>query len=592
MNRQPISISKITALYSRLSRDDELIGESNSITNQKAMLADYAAKNGFSNVRHFSDDGFSGVSFERPAWKEMIAEIEAGNVSTVLAKDLSRVGREYLQTGFYTEVFFREKGVRFIAVDNNIDSVNRDSNEFAPFLNIMNEHYARDNSRKLKNAFRAKGKSGKRTTNKAVYGFLKDPNDKTKWIVDTEAAVVIRRIFQMAVDGMGPGKIATVLRAEGVDKPGYHMAQIGIGDHQWNDESRRSYWQASTVSKIIGKPEYAGHTCNLRTAKEHFKDKKTTWKPKDEWLIFENTHEAIVEQSVWDMAQNARTVKRRTDTLGEANILTGFLYCADCERRMYNHRMGEHQTTDKRNGKTITKKSRDIYTCSLYHICRDDCTMHYISTASVSDIILETIRGATMFARNNEAEFVEIIREASAVRQGEAAKNHKRQIAKNEKRIAELDTLFRKTYEDFAAGRLNEKRFEQLSSGYETEQAELVTQTATLKAELEQFDRDSFRADKFLELAGKYADITELTAPLLHEFIQKVVIHEADKSSGKREQQVEIHLNHIGQFAVPGEADNADSEEKRAMWREYKRNQRAKEKQAVETLPAQKEKTA
>jgi DNA invertase Pin-like site-specific DNA recombinase len=578
MNRQPISTPKITALYSRLSRDDELTGESNSITNQKAMLSEYAAKNGHANIRHFSDDGYSGVSFERPAWKEMIAEIEAGRVAVVLAKDLSRVGREYLQTGFYTEVFFREKGVRFIAVDNNIDSANRDSNEFAPFLNIMNEHYARDNSRKLKNAFRAKGRSGKRTTNKHIYGYIKDPQDKTKWIVDTEAAAVIRRIFQMTIEGMGPGKIAGILGAEQIERPGYHMSRIGVGDHQWQEEKYRCEWNSSTVSKIIAKPEYAGHTVNLRTMKEYFKDKKITWKPKDEWLIFENTHEAIVEQEIWDTAQKCRTVKRRTDTHGEANPLTGLLHCADCGRRMYNHRMNAHQTIDKRNGKTITKQARDIYNCSLYHIHRQDCTMHYISTASVSTLLLETIQRATAYARDNEAEFINIVRDASAIRQGEAAKSHKRQISKNEKRIAELDALFRKTYEDFSAGLLNESRFRQLSGGYETEQAELETQTATLKSELEQFDSDSLRADKFLELARRYTDITELTAPILHEFVEKVMVHEADKSNGRREQKVDIYLNFIGQFNAPvHEAqDEDDGEEKRAKWREYKRNQRKK----------------
>jgi hypothetical protein len=260
---------------------------------------------------------------------------------------------------------------------------------------------------------------------------------------------------------------------------------------------------------------------------------------------------------------------------------------------MYNHRCNPHDTTNSKTGKVTRKKGRDIYCCSLYQIHRGDCTMHYINTGQVGELILETIRGATAYARSNEAEFIQIIREASAVRRGEAAKSHKKQIAKNERRVAELDTLFRKTYEDFAAGRLNEKRFGQLSSGYESEQETLERQTAELKAELEQFDRDSFRADKFLELARRYADITELTSPLLREFVEKVVIHEADKSSGRREQKVEIYLNHIGQFAVPGKAradrDDAD-EEKRAKWRERKRDQRAKEKQRPE--PAQKEKTA
>ena len=580
MSRQPDQVLW-TALYSRLSRDDELAGESNSITNQKAMLEDYAARNGFTNVRHFSDDGYSGTNFNRPAWKEMIAEIEAGNVAAVLAKDLSRVGREYLQTGFYTDVFFREKGVRFVAIANNIDSANSDSAEFAPFLNIMSEWYARDNSRKLKAAFRAKGKSGKRTTNKAVYGFLKDPNDKTKWIVDEEAAVIIRRIFQMTLDGMGPGKIAAVLRAEGVLRPGYHMAKIGVGDQRWNEEKYNTDWNSSTVRKIVARLEYAGHTVNLRTAKENFKDKKITWKPQDEWLIFENTHPAIVEQDVWDTAQKCRTVKRRTDTFGEANPLTGLLYCADCGRRMYNHRNNPCWSKDKHKGDELYyKKGSDAYCCSMYYIHRQDCSMHYINTKSVRALILEAIRRATVFARNNEAEFVRIIREASAIRQGETVKNHKRQIAKNEKRVAELDALFRKTYEDFSAGLLTEKRFGQLSSAYEEEAATLEKQTAQFQAELAQYDRDGLRADQFLELARRYTDFTELTAHMLHEYIDKVIVHEADRSSGRREQRVDVHLNFIGQFEPPAEAaaDDQQDEDKRAMWREYKRKERAKKK--------------
>jgi hypothetical protein len=583
MNRQS-NQTKITALYSRLSRDDELAGESNSITTQKRILAEYAGKNGFANVRHFSDDGFSGVNFDRPAWKELAAEVEAGNVAAVIAKDLSRVGRDYLQTGFYTEVLFREKGVRFIAIANNIDSENQDSAEFAPFLNIMSEWYARDNSRKLKTAFRSKGKSGKRTTNKSVYGYLKDPNDKTKWIVDTEVAPIIQRIFQMTIEGIGPGKIAAAFRAEYIERPGFHMTRIGVGDHQWTEDKYRYEWNASTVAKIIARPEYAGHTVNLRTQKDSYKDKKITWKPKDEWLIFENTHEAIVEQAIWDMAQSCRTVKRRPDRNGDTNPLTGLLYCADCGRRMYNHRINPCWTSDKSKGdKKVYKKGADIYRCSLYQIHRNDCTMHYIRTESVRQIILETIQAATVYARENEAEFVRIIREASAVQQTEAAKNHRKTIAKNEKRIAELDTLFKKTYEDFSAGRLNEKRFALLSADYETEQETLEKQTAELKAELEQFDSDGLRADKFIELARQYTELSELTAPILHAFVQKVIVHEADRSSGKRTQQVDIHLNFIGQFQAPADEADIDTEadEQRAMWREYKRNQRAKQKQEI-----------
>ena len=327
-NNQPLT----TALYTRLSRDDELAGESNSITTQKRMLEEYADKNSFLNIKHFSDDGHSGTNFDRPAWKQLVAEIEAGKVGIVLAKDLSRVGRDYLQTGFYTEVFFREKGVRFIAIANNIDSANSESGEFAPFLNIMSEWYARDNSRKLKAAFSSKGKSGKRTTNKCIYGYLKDPNDKTKWIVDEEVAPIIRRIFQMAIEGIGVSRIATILMDEKIERPGYHMTRIGVGDHQWVEDKYRYEWNSSTVAKLLSKPEYAGHTVNLRTQKDSYKDKKITWKLRDEWLIFENTHEAIVSQEIWDTAQKCRRVKRRYNEHGKANPLTGLLLCADCGR--------------------------------------------------------------------------------------------------------------------------------------------------------------------------------------------------------------------------------------------------------------------
>ena len=574
---------KITALYSRLSRDDELAGESNSITTQKRMLEEQAERLGFSNVRHFSDDGYTGTNFDRPAWKELAAEVEAGNVAVVIAKDLSRVGRDYLQTGFYTEVFFREKGVRFIAIANNIDSENQESGEFAPFLNIMSEWYARDNSRKLKAAFRAKAKSGKRSTNKHIYGYTKGGKDEPNWIVDETAAPIIRRIFQMTIEGIGPGKIARIFREEGINRPGYHMAKLGVGDHQWHEEKYKTEWNSSTVGKILSKPEYAGHTVNLRTQKDSYKDKKTTWMPKEDWLIFENTHEAIVPQETWELAQKCRRVKRRYNSMGEANPLTGLVYCADCGRRLYNSRARAY-TTINPSGNVGKRKAQDKYTCPTYQIHQNDCTQHYISTKTLQTLILETIRASTEFARNNEDEFMAIILEESALRQGEAVKNHKRQIAKNEKRIAELDTLFQKTYEDFAAGNLTQKRFKQLSTGYESEQGTLEVETVQLQAELEQFDKDSLRADKFLELAKRYTDFPELTAPILHEFVDKVIVHEADKSSGVRTQQVDIHLNFIGQFTPPPDEESEaqrKQEADRAMWREYKRKQREKAKKSA-----------
>jgi len=574
MSKQPNNQQKITALYSRLSRDDELQGESNSITNQKKMLEDYAEKNGFLNSRHFSDDGISGTTFERKGFKEMISAIEAGAVGTVLVKDMSRIGRDYLQVGYYTEIFFRQKGVRFIAVTNNIDSDNGQSSEFAPFLNIMSEWYARDASRKAKAVYQSKGKTGQRTTNICIYGYFKDPSDKTKWLIDSIAADVIRRIFTMSIEGKGPHLIAKSLEADGIETPGAYLAKQGLGTHKNDTFPNPCRWQFGTVADILRKPEYMGHTVNFRSAKDSYKDKVQKKKPEEEWLIFENTHEAIVDPETWKTAQRCRKVTRRTDTTGEPNPLTGLLYCADCGKRLYRHGRGR-------------KASVSIYACQTYTADGGPgrnaaCSMHYISSNAANNLILEAIKRTTDFARNNEADFVNMLREASAVKQVDTAKMHKRQITKNEKRIAELDVLFRKTYEDYATGRLTEKRFAFLSGGYETEQAELETQTEQIRKELEQFDSDSVRADKFMELVKRYTDFSELTPAMLHEFVEKVVVHEADRSSGKREQRVDIYLNYIGQIEVPVEVEkaNPEVEEQRARWREYKRSERAKQKTA------------
>ncbi|MCL2671362.1 MAG: recombinase family protein [Clostridiales bacterium] len=583
MNRQTHP-TKITALYSRLSRDDELQGESNSITNQKKILADYAERNGFLNCRHFSDDGVSGTTFERKGFKEMIAAIEAGAVGAVIVKDMSRIGRDYLQVGFYTEIFFRQKGVRFIAVSNNIDSANGESSEFAPFLNIMSEWYARDASRKLKAVYQSKGNSGKRITNNVIYGYLKDPNDKSKWVIDPVAAVVVRRIFALTVEGKGPCQIARLLEADGVETAGVYQSKLGIGPRRNDVVKHPCRWGGSQVAAMLKKPEYMGHTVNFRTTKESYKDKRQTPNPQADWLIFEDTHEAIIDPVTWQTAQRCRTVKRRTDTMGESNPLTGLLYCSDCGRRLFNHRARAREHT-KPNGNVVHLSARDEYVCQCY--CNPgaavpDCSMHFIMSKTANALILEAIQRTTDFARNNEAEFVKLIREASILRQSESAKAHRRQINKNERRTAELDTLFRKTYEDFSAGRLTEKRFEQLSQGYESEQGELETQTAKLREELEQFEADTFRADKFMELAKRYTDFSELTPAMLHEFVEKVIVFEADKSSGKREQRVDIYLNYIGQFVVPAEGDvvDAEGEERRAKWREYKRRERAEKKAA------------
>jgi len=357
MNRQSENM-KITALYERLSRDDEQSGESNSITNQKIILEDYAAKNGFENIRHFTDDGVSGTTFERKGFRAMIEEIEAGNVGTVICKDMSRIGRDYLQTGFYTEVFFRQHGVRFIAVSNGIDSKNGESNEFAPFLNIMAEWYARDASRKLKAVYQSKGNNGKRTTNGIIYGYLKDPDDKTKWVIDLEAAAVVLRIFQMSVSGMGPFQIARTLTQEQIETPGYYQQQRGMGTGKTKTYKYPYRWAGTTISNILEKPEYMGHTVNFRSVKESYKDKRQTKNPKEDWVIIENTHEPIVDPGTWETAQRCRKTIKRTDTFGEANPLTGKLFCADCGAKMFNHRKagGKPNYRNENTGKRFTHK--------------------------------------------------------------------------------------------------------------------------------------------------------------------------------------------------------------------------------------------
>ena len=330
---------KITALYERLSRDDESAGDSNSIVNQKKYLEGYAAQHSFSNIVHYTDDGWSGGNFDRPAWKRLVADIEAGKVALVLTKDMSRIGRDYLQTGFYTEVLFRKFGVRFIAIGNSIDSADLNSSEFAPFVNIMSEWYLRDLSRKQRTAIRVKGESGKPTTNCAIYGYRKDPNDKYHWLIDEEVAAVVRRIFQLTIEGHGPYEIATMLCEEKIETPAAYFARQGRGVWKSKEDIPRPYsWNGFAVGQILSKPEYMGHTVNFRTHKESYKDKRAVVHAPEDWLIFENTHEAIVDKATWELAQRLRKTPRRHDTIGEANPLTGLLYCADCGAKLYNHR--------------------------------------------------------------------------------------------------------------------------------------------------------------------------------------------------------------------------------------------------------------
>ena len=586
---------KITALYERLSRDDEIVGDSNSIVNQKKMLEDYAKQNGYTNIEHFTDDGYSGGSFDRPDWKRMVAGIEDGSIGTVIVKDMSRIGRDYLQVGFYTEVMFKEKEVHFIAIANGVDNQKRESSEFAPFLNIMNEWYIRDSSRKVTTVLRARGMEGKHTTNNAIYGYRKSEEDKNQWVIDEEAAEVVRRIYRMSLEGKGPYEIARILSEEQIERPSYYLAKRGLGTCRSNNNTATPYvWRGATVRDILSKPEYMGHTVNFRSYKESYKDKRAKKTPKEDWVIFKNTQEAIVSEEMWNKVQELRKTVRRTDTVGEANPFTGLLYCADCGAKMYNHRGGAGRARNWKgelNGKR--RPDRDEYNCSTYNLSRQSydkqCSQHYIRTEVVRKLVLETIKAVSDYVITNEEEFINRIYSTSRDKQKESIKSLKRKIAQDTKRVNELNMLMKKLYEDNISGKLSDKRFEFMLSEFENEQDTLEISMENAKAEIEKYESDTVRADKFIELVKRYTDFSELTTPMLNEFVEKILVHEADYSSGERVQEVEIYLNFIGKFELPVKEPTAEEiaeheklKARRAKKAEYNRRYMEKRRKRIE----------
>lgn len=585
---------KITALYERLSRDDEMVGDSNSIVNQKKMLEDYAKQNGYTNIEHFTDDGYSGGSFDRPDWKRMVAGIEDGSIGTVIVKDMSRIGRDYLQVGFYTEVMFKEKEVHFIAIANGVDNQKRESSEFAPFLNIMNEWYIRDSSRKVTTVLRARGMEGKHTTNNAIYGYRKSEEDKNQWVIDEEAAEVVRRIYRMSLEGKGPYEIARILSEEQIERPSYYLAKRGLGTCRSNNNTATPYvWRGATVRDILSKPEYMGHTVNFRSYKESYKDKRAKKTPKEDWVIFKNTQEAIVSEEMWNKVQELRKTVRRTDTVGEANPFTGLLYCADCGAKMYNHRGGAGRARNWKgelNGKR--RPDRDEYNCSTYNLSRQSydkqCSQHYIRTEVVRKLVLETIKAVSDYVITNEEEFINRIYSTSRDKQKESIKSLKRKIAQDTKRVNELNMLMKKLYEDNISGKLSDKRFEYMLNEFENEQDTLEISMENAKAEIEKYESDTVRADKFIELVKRYTDFSELTTPMLNEFVEKILVHEADYSSGERVQEVEIYLNFIGKFELPVKEPTAEEiaeheklKARRAKKAEYNRRYMEKRRKCI-----------
>ena len=558
---------KITALYERLSRDDfgkdeDQQRESNSISNQKAMLEEFAARQGFTNIVHFTDDGISGTCFDRPGFLAMMKEVEAGNVEYLCIKDMSRMGRDYLKVGQIMEIL-RQRGVRLIAINDGVDSA-RGDDDFTPFRNIMNEYYARDTSRKIRSTFQSKGKSGKHLTGTVIYGYLWN-EARDQWLVDPEAAEVVKRIFAMTIEGYGPYQIASKLKEEKILIPSAYLAQHGEGVNK-NKTFKDVYgWGSSTICNILEKREYLGHTINFKTRK-HFKDKKSHYVPEDEWTIFENTHEPIIDQQTFDLVQKIRgNVRRYPDGWGEAAPLTGLLYCADCGGKMYVHRTN--------NGKRISQ-----YTCSQYSkvpvgkLCK---TQHRINEDVVLSLASEMLKAIAEYAKHDRAEFVRVVQEAQSSQQTTEVRKHRTRLATAKQRVSELEVLLCKIYEDNILGKLSDSRYATLDAQYEKEQSELTAEISVLEKAVKSYEKHEKDADRFIALIDKYENFDKLTIAMLNEFIEKILVHERDrKGSIQTTQEVEIYFNFVGRFVPPafGEAELTPEELEEIRKREKRKD--------------------
>ena len=530
---------KITPLYERLSRDDELQGESNSISNQKQMLEDFARRNGLPNPTHFTDDGISGTRFDRPGFLAMMEEVEAGRVEAIVIKDMSRLGRDYLKVGQVMEVL-RQRGVRLIAINDGVDSLKGDD-DFTPFRNIMNEFYARDTSRKIRSVFKSKGMSGKHLTGTVIYGYLWDEK-REHWLVDEEAAEVVSRIFALTLEGYGPYQIACKLSADRIEIPVVHLARFNEGVNRSKPVKDPYGWGSSTIVNILKKREYLGHTINFKTRK-HFKDKKSHYVSEDEWTIFENTHEAIIDQQTFDLAQKIRSnVRRYPNGWGEAAPLTGLLYCADCGGKMYVHRTN--------NGRRISQ-----YTCSNYTKvpCGTLCpTQHRINESAVLTLVSDTLRAIAEYSRNDRTEFIHTVQETQVAQQSADISKKRRRLAAAQKRAGELEKLICKIYEDNALGKLPDARYRALDAQYAKEQDALEVEIAELEKAVTGYEQSQKSAEKFIALIDKYENFDTLTNTMLNEFVEKILVHErVRKGSQDTTQEIEIYFNFLGRYIPP-----------------------------------------
>ena len=531
---------KITALYPRLSHEDELQGESNSISNQKRILETYAKQNGFSNLRWYTDDGYSGANFQRPGFQAMLADIEAGKVGTVIVKDMSRLGRNYLQVGMYTEMIFPQKGVRFIAINDGVDSA-QGENDFAPLRNIFNEWLVRDTSKKIKAVKRSKGMSGKPITSKPVYGYLMDEDEN--FIIDEEAAPVVRQIYSLCLAGNGPTKIARMLTEQQIPTPGT-LEYRRTGSTRRYHPGYECKWATNTVVHLLENREYTGCLVNFKTEKVSYKLKHSVENPPEKQAVFENHHEPIIDRETWERVQELRKQRKRPNRYDEVGLFSGILFCADCGSVMYQQRY----QTDKRK--------QDCYICGSYKKRTADCTAHFIRTELLTAGVTENLRKITSYAAKHEARFMKLLVEQNedGGRRRNAAR--KKELETAQKRISELSAIFKRLYEDSVTGRISDERFSELSADYEAEQKELKERAAGFQAELSKSQEAAENAEKFMKVVRRHTSFEELTPTLLREFVEKIVIHESVALDGKRRgklrrQEIEIYYSFVGKVELP-----------------------------------------
>ena len=527
--------NKITALYCRLSQEDARMGESLSIENQKSMLLQYCKEHHFPNLLFFVDDGYSGTTYERPGFQKMLDEIEAGKVGVVLTKDLSRLGRNSALTGLYTNFTFPQNGVRYIAINDNYDTADPNSinNDFAGIKNWFNEFYARDTSRKIRAVQKAKGERGVPLTVNVPYGYVKDPEDKRKWILDEEAAAVVRRIFEMCMEGRGPQQIANQLKADKVLTPTAYKKRKGMKTPQAAPENPYG-WCDSSVVNILERREYTGCTVNFKTYSNSIWDKKQRENPVEKQAIFENTHEAIISDDVFKRVQEIRQHRHRKTRSGRSSMFSGLVFCSDCGEKLYYGATNNYRTEGA------------FFDCSLHWKYKEKCPTHYIRESILECMVLKHMQLVTGYILRYEQYFRSIMEQQLRLESTEKLQISKGQLERNEKRIAELKRLFIKIYEDNAGGRLSDERYNMLSQSYETEQKQLEAEVITLRQEIEVQERQNENVERFIQKAKNYVEIESLDPYALRELVQAIYVDAPDKSTGKRRQHIHIKYDGIG----------------------------------------------